>query len=84
MQEIVDITGNEYGRLLVIGFDHIGARRRSYWKCRCECGKEIVLRKDSFAYKYSRQKSCGCWHREESKIRANANRNAVTGRIEKK
>ena len=48
----------------------MGGRRRSYWKCKClRCGKEVVLRKDSFAYPYSKVKSCGCWHVEESSKR---------------
>lgn len=69
-QRLIDISGNQYGFLKVISFSHIGGRRRSYWKCTClRCGKEVVLRKDSFAYPYSKVKSCGCWHVEESSKR---------------
>lgn len=75
MQAIIDITGNTYNYLEVIGFSHIGKHRRSYWKCKCtRCGKEVILRKDSFAYPYSQVKSCGCWHIEESKLRAKQTR----------
>ena len=65
---IVDITGNRYGRLFVIGFDH-ATHGRSYWICRCDCGRIVILRKDHFAYSYSHQKSCGCLHRELSSAR---------------
>lgn len=65
MSRVVDITGNQYNRLTVIGFDHC-ENKRSFWKCRCDCGKVVILRKDHFAYKYSRQKSCGCLHRQRS------------------
>lgn len=83
-QNLVDITGNEYGFLRVISFSHIGERRRSFWKCEClRCGKIVTLRKDSFAYPYSRQKSCGCWHIEESSMRAKSRQNKETGRFEK-
>ena len=83
-QELVDITGNEYGYLKVIGFSHIGNRRRSFWKCECKrCGTIVTLRKDSFAYAYSHQKSCGCWHPEESSIRAKKVQNKTTGKFEK-
>ena len=83
-QELIDITGNEYNFLKVIGFSHIGNRRRSYWKCECQrCGKVVTLRKDNFAYPYSSQKSCGCWHPEESRIRTKENRNKATGKFEK-
>lgn len=70
-QQLIDITGKTYNFLKVIGFSHIGERRRSYWDCEClRCGKIVTLRKDCFAYPYSRAKSCGCWHVEESKTRA--------------
>lgn len=83
-QELIDISGNTYGFLKVIGFSHIGNRRRSYWKCECQrCGKVVTLRKDSFAYPYSKVKSCGCWHIEESKMRAKSNKNKESGRFEK-
>ena len=83
-QELIDITGNEYGFLKVKKFSHIGGRRRSYWECEClRCGKTVVLRKDAFAYPYSRQKSCGCWHPEESSIRAKNSQNKLTGKFEK-
>ena len=83
-QELIDITGNEYGFLKVIGFSHIGNRRRSYWKCECQrCGRIVTLRKDAFAYSYSKVKSCGCWHIEESSIRAKKCQNKTNGRFEK-
>lgn len=69
MQKLVDISGNKYNKLTVLGFDHIGGRRRSYWKCQCDCGNIVVLRKDEFIYPYSHTKSCGCWHVEESSKR---------------
>ena len=69
MQKLVDISGNKYNKLTVLSFDHIGGRRRSYWKCQCDCGNIVVLRKDEFIYPYSHTKSCGCWHIEESRGR---------------
>ena len=69
MQGLVDISGNKYNKLTVLGFDHIGERRRSYWKCQCDCGNIVILRKDDFIYPYSHTKSCGCWHIEESRGR---------------
>lgn len=72
-QKIIDISGNKYNKLTVLGFDHIGYRKngktRSYWKCKCDCGNIVILRKDEFIYPYSKTKSCGCWHRQESSMR---------------
>lgn len=72
MQKIIDITGNRYNKLLVLGLDHIvkkNGKTRTYWRCRCDCGNETVIRKDGFIYPYSNIKSCGCWHIEESSKR---------------
>lgn len=81
-QELIDITGRTFNFLKVIGFSHIGGRRRSYWNCEClRCGKIVTLRKDSFCYPYSKAKSCGCWHVEESSIRAKNNKDFKTGKF---
>lgn len=72
MQKLIDISGNRYNKLLVLGLDHISnttKKSRSYWKCKCDCGNIVVLRKDSFIYPYSKVKSCGCWHKEVSSKR---------------
>lgn len=72
MQKLIDIKGNKYNKLTVLEFDHISTKNgksRSYWKCQCDCGNIAILRKDSFIYPYSKIKSCGCWHIEESKHR---------------
>ena len=79
MQKLIDITGNKYHHWSVLGFDHIWYRKngksRSYWKCRCDCGNIVVLRKDGFIYPYSKTKSCGCWHIEESSKRPKDKKN---------
>ena len=81
-QHLIDITGNTYNFLKVVGFSHMGERRRSYWKCEClRCGKTITVRKDQFVYPYSKVKSCGCWHVEESSIRAKNNKDVKSGKF---
>ena len=62
-----DLRGKRFGRLLVLDFDHKGGSsgRKYYYKCRCDCGDEVVK---STAYLlhadlYPHQ-SCGCWHKE--------------------
>ena len=68
-ERVIDITGKRFGRLTVLGLSHIDGRRRSIWLCRCDCGNIVKLRKDHFAYQKSKQKSCGCLHRENSSAR---------------
>ena len=83
-QQLIDITGQTFGFLKVLGFSHIGNRRRSYWKCECtRCGKVVTLRKDQFAYQSSKVKSCGCWHIEESRQRAARCKDKTTGKFKK-
>jgi hypothetical protein len=78
-KNLIDITGNEYGFLKVVKFLRTDDRRRSIWECEClRCGKHVALRKDHFAYPWSRVKSCGCWHIEESKMRAKRSYNKAT------
>ena len=53
---ILDLTGNTYGELLVLKFDHLF--HQSFWLCRCKCGKEIVVRGSDLTTGHT--KSCGC------------------------
>ncbi len=54
--KIRDLTGKRFGKLVVTGLDH--SARRSHWKCRCDCGNEIVACADVLQHGY--KKSCGC------------------------
>lgn len=51
-----DHTGEKVGKLTVLNFDHIDMQ--AYWKCKCECGNEIVVRGSSLTN--GRVFSCGC------------------------
>lgn len=51
-----EYIGQKYNSLTIIGFEH---RKSSwYWKCRCECGKEIVC--SPLKAITGHTKSCGC------------------------
>lgn len=52
-----DISGNRYGKLVVVGFSHMD-RKHSYYFCKCDCGNEITARSDCL--KTGTIKSCGC------------------------
>ena len=68
IDRVVDITGRDFNMLHVVGLDHC-ENRRSYWLCRCECGNTVVLRKSHFAYRGSKQVSCGCYRNKKSSER---------------
>jgi len=57
-----DLTGQVFERLTVIEYAGYEPKTRAVmWKCKCECGKEIITRKHPL--KSGRTKSCGCFSR---------------------
>lgn len=53
----LDLTGQIYGKLTVLGpAANIG--ERTAWRCRCECGKETVVR--THHLRAGHTTSCGC------------------------
>ena len=53
----IDLTGKKYGRLTVIEqADQQNGHKR--WKCRCECGKYVVVK--GLHLKSGHTQSCGC------------------------
>lgn len=76
MGKPVDLTGQRFARLLVLG-EGIGTRKPSgkavrQWLCRCDCGTEVIVSGDALKSKNTR--SCGCLHREQSRKNGMANR----------
>lgn len=61
-----DLTGQTFGKLLVLSLDHIreytypnGKKKKCrYWKCACECGNEVIRAGESLKRKATL--SCGC------------------------
>ncbi|MFI3227996.1 MAG: zinc-ribbon domain-containing protein [Clostridia bacterium] len=51
-----DLTGKRFGRLVVL--EHAGIKRESIWKCRCDCGNEVLVRNTNLVNK--KTTSCGC------------------------
>lgn len=60
-----DYTGQKFGRLTAIELDHT-QRKHSYWKFKCECGSDLVLRVDTVVS--GNTKSCGCYNREAHRV----------------
>lgn len=60
----LDLTGNKYGRLTVLGDD--GTRAKSgkvLWHCLCECGNTTYVRADHL--KNGSVSSCGCLNKNK-------------------
>lgn len=65
MHKHIDLTGARFGRLVVIGlYDRVRyAKRVSIrWKCKCDCGAEIVVQGHNL--RSGNTKSCGCIRKE--------------------
>lgn len=61
-----DLMGKRFGRLTVIGESNkIGYHK--YWRCKCDCGKEVNVR--AYTLISGDSKSCGCLARDISRKR---------------
>lgn len=62
----IDLTGKRFSKLLILGVDSkkqvilANGKKKNiyYWKCRCDCGKEVIKSGDSIRRGHT--KSCGC------------------------
>lgn len=59
----INLVGQIFGRLEVISFEKIHNNRQCLWRCKCECGNEIILLGSTL--KNGITKSCGCLVRSQ-------------------
>ena len=64
-----DLTGQRFGRLVVIGVDDRGTRK-TYFNCQCDCGNVKSVRADSLIAGMIR--SCGCLKKEQDRTNLTA------------
>lgn len=63
MGKLVDLTGQKFGRLIVLYRDGTICGHAS-WRCKCECGNEtVVISNDLVRWKTL---SCGCLRKEHA------------------
>lgn len=60
-----DLSGKRFGRLLVLGQADGMDDSSRLWRCRCDCGNEIVCAEGNL--RYGTTKSCGCFQEEQRK-----------------
>ena len=63
-RKLLDLTGQRFGRLAVIGFAGKANNRHSKWLCKCDCGNEVTVSYE--ALKRGDTKSCGCYMAERT------------------
>lgn len=57
-----DLTGQRFGRLLVLERCGSDKQKNATWKCLCDCGNQTV--KSGVYLRNGDTKSCGCLHKE--------------------
>lgn len=60
--KVIDLTGQRFGRLLVIGECGRSKDGQKVYLCRCDCGNETKVRSGNL--RRGTTKSCGCINRE--------------------
>lgn len=72
----LNLTGNRFGRLVVVQFDHMHRRSTkhidSMWECRCDCGATVVRR--GSLLREGKTQSCGCLKIDRTIAQGHANR----------
>lgn len=61
--DYADLTGQRFGRLLVIGFAGRNHSKNVTWKCQCDCGNTRIVSSSNLR---AGTKSCGCLLRESA------------------
>lgn len=72
MSQKINLLGQTFGLLKVIDYAPSDKYGNAMWKCRCECGKEIITQ--GVRLRQGRVKSCGC-ERVKKLIEYNKNNN---------
>jgi 5-methylcytosine-specific restriction endonuclease McrA len=54
----IDLVGRVFGRLTVRAYERSSERGQTFWRCRCECGAELVVLGDNL--RNENTVSCGC------------------------
>ncbi len=62
MGKVIDLTGQRFGRLVVIERAENGKRGKARWLCQCDCGNTCIV--DGNHLRSGKTKSCGCVSRE--------------------
>ena len=64
---LLDLTGQQFGRLTVIRRDGTAKNGNATWLCKCNCGNLVTV--DSYRLRHRITVSCGCYRRDISKER---------------
>lgn len=62
MPRLIDLTGQRFGRLVILKRIGVSTSGKPLWLCKCDCGNESEVNSNSLKNGYT--KSCGCLRKE--------------------
>src|SRR5699024_7767842 len=62
VKKTIDLTGQKFGRLVVVDREGSNKHKKAIWLCRCECGNTTVVVGSDLRSGHT--KSCGCLENE--------------------
>ncbi|MCK9319831.1 hypothetical protein [Methanoculleus sp.] len=65
MGELIDLTGQTFGKWIVLGIDENSNSNNIKWKCQCSCDEHTIRSVRGYALRSGRSKSCGCLRKDE-------------------
>ena len=71
----IDITGERYGRLVALEYNHTAKDGKAIWKCQCDCGNICYAKAKDM--RTGNTKSCGCYALEVKRKRNSVKGNTV-------
>ena len=78
----INLTGQRFGKLIVLERVKNASDGHAKWKCQCDCGNIIMV--NSNVLKKGNTISCGCWRREKASEKAkNSYKNLIDQRFGK-
>lgn len=64
---MINLVGQQFGRLAVVEHAASTLRHQPIWRCRCSCGKDTLVQ--SQALRTGASQSCGCYRAEVRRAR---------------
>lgn len=64
MSKLKEMSGQKFGRLLILSFSHLNTSGDAYWNVRCDCGIEKKIKGSSLRSGVTI--SCGCYRAEKA------------------
>ena len=72
MGQLLNLTGQRFGRLVVVEYSH--SKDGAFWKCQCDCGNASIVK--GAHLRYGSNKSCGCGSKETARRNVDTAREA--------